>query len=44
MLKVRRGAEVHTGVWWENLRGNNQLGRLRRRWENNIKMGPQQIG
>jgi hypothetical protein len=38
------GVEVHTGVWWKNMRGKNQFGRLRHRWENNIKMGPQQIG
>jgi hypothetical protein len=29
---------VHTGFWWE------PLGRLRRRWEDNIKMDLQEVG
>jgi hypothetical protein len=29
---------VHTLVWLENLKGKGQLGRLRRRWEDNSRM------
>jgi len=35
---------VHTAFWWENLRGKRPLGRPRRRWEDNIKIGIQEIG
>ena len=28
-----------TGVWWGDLRGKRPVGRPRRRWEGNIKMG-----
>jgi len=35
---------VHTAFWWENLRGKRPFGRPRRRWENNIKIGLQEIG
>jgi hypothetical protein len=33
--------EVYTGFWWGNLRRKIPVGRLRRRWEDNIKMNPQ---
>ena len=34
--------EVHTGFWWENLKG--PLGRPRCRWEDNIKMDLHEAG
>ena len=36
--------EVYTGFWWGNLRGKRQLGRPRRRWEDNNKMDLQEVG
>jgi hypothetical protein len=40
VARMGRG-ETHTGFWW----GNPQvlLGRPRRRWEDNIKIGPQEV-
>ena len=35
---------MHTGFWLENLRGKRPLGRLRRRWEDNIKIYLQKVG
>jgi hypothetical protein len=35
--------EACTGFWWENVRGKRQLGRPRRRWEDNIKMALQEL-
>ena len=29
---------TYMGVWWVNLRERDHLGRLRRRWEDNIEM------
>ena len=36
-------AEVYTGFWWGHL-GERPLRRPRRRWEDNIKMGLQEVG
>jgi len=36
--------EAYTGFWWRNLREKRPLGRPRRRWEDNIKMDPQEVG
>jgi hypothetical protein len=33
---------VYTGFWWGNLR-ERLLGRHRRRWEDNIKIGLQEV-
>ena len=38
------GVEVYTGFWWGNLKLKRSLGRSRRRWEDNIKMGLQEVG
>jgi hypothetical protein len=40
------GGDVYTGLWWGNLRerGKRLLGRPRRRWEYNIKMGLHAVG
>jgi hypothetical protein len=42
VARMGRG-EVCTGFWWENLR-ERPLGRLRRRWEDNIKIEVQEMG
>jgi hypothetical protein len=34
---------MHTGFWWGDLR-RRPLGRLRSRWEDNIKMDLQEMG
>jgi len=31
-------------VWWGNVRGKRPIRRPRRRWEDNIKMGLQEVG
>jgi hypothetical protein len=36
--------EVCRGCWWGSLRERGQLGRPRRRWEDNIKMDLQEVG
>jgi len=36
--------EACTGFWWGNLRERDHLGRPRRRWEDNIKIGLQEVG
>jgi hypothetical protein len=38
----RRG--MHIGHWWESQEVKRPLGRLRRRWEDNIKMDLKEIG
>ena len=38
------GGEFYTGFWWGNLRERDHFGRLRRRWEDNIKMDLQEVG
>jgi hypothetical protein len=35
---------VCTGFGWGRLRGKRPSGRLRRRWEDNIKMDLQEVG
>jgi hypothetical protein len=35
---------MHIGFWWGNRVGKRQLGRPRRRWEDNIKLGLREIG
>jgi len=34
---------VHTGNWWGDLREKRPLGRLRCRWESNIKLDLQEV-
>jgi hypothetical protein len=36
--------EVHTGFWWENLRGKRPPGKPRHRKKHNIKMDIQEVG
>jgi hypothetical protein len=31
-------------VWWKKPKGKSQLGRPRRKWENNIKLDLQEVG
>ena len=38
------GGGVCTGFWWGKPEGKRPLGRPRRRWEDNIKMGVQEVG
>jgi hypothetical protein len=38
-----RERETCTGFWWGNRGGKRTLGRPRRRWEDNIKMGLQEM-
>ena len=33
-----------TRFWWGNLRGRDQWGRPRRRWEDNIRMDLEEVG
>jgi hypothetical protein len=35
---------VHTGFWWGDLRERDNLEDLGVRWENNIKINPQEVG
>jgi hypothetical protein len=35
---------VHTAFWWRNLRRRRPLGKPRRKWEDNIKVGLQENG
>jgi hypothetical protein len=35
---------VAIGFWWGNLKIKRQLGRTRRKWEDNIKMDLQEMG
>ena len=35
---------MHTGFWWGKREGKRPLGKLRRRWEDNIKMDLQEVG
>ena len=44
MWHVWRKREVCTRFWWGNLRGKRPMGKLRRRWEDNIKMDLQEMG
>jgi len=37
------GGEPCTGFWWGDLRERDNLGRPRRRWEDNIKMDLRQV-
>jgi hypothetical protein len=43
VARMGRG-EACTGFWWGNLEGKRQLGRPRRRWEDNIMMDLQDVG
>jgi hypothetical protein len=36
--------EVYTGFWWGKAEGKRALGRPRRRWEDNFKIGLQEVG
>ena len=38
------GGEVHTGVWWRNLRERDHLEGPRHRWENNMKIDLYEMG
>jgi len=44
MWHVWGRGEGCTGFWWGNLRERDQLGRPRRRWEDNIKMDLHEVG
>ena len=35
---------MHIGVWWGRPEGKRQFGRLRHRWEDNIKTGVKEMG
>jgi hypothetical protein len=35
--------EAYTGIWWGKLEGKRQIGRPRRRYEDNIKMDFQEV-
>jgi hypothetical protein len=35
--------KVYTGFWWEHLRDRDHL-EDKRRWEDNIKMDPEEMG
>ena len=41
--KERRG-EANTGFWWGKPKGKIQLGRPRRKWEDNIKTDLKEMG
>jgi hypothetical protein len=38
------GGEVYTGFWLGGLKGRDHMGRPRRRWEDNVKTDPREIG
>jgi hypothetical protein len=38
------GRRMHIGHWWESQKGKRQLGRPRRKWADNTKMGLREIG
>jgi hypothetical protein len=40
---VWEAEEVYTGFWWGNLR-ERQLGRLGRKWVDNVKIDLQDVG
>ena len=42
VARMREGGGVYS-VWWGN-QTERPLGRPRRRWEDNIKMDPQEVG
>jgi len=44
MQRVWVMGEAYTGLWWEKPEGKGPLGRLRCRWEDNIKMDLQEVG
>ena len=44
MWRVWGRIEGCTGCWWGSLRERDQLGRPRRKWEDNIKMDLQEVG
>jgi hypothetical protein len=35
---------VYTGVWWGKPEGKRPLGRMKCRWDDNIKMDLQEVG
>ena len=43
VARMGRG-EAYTGFWWGEPEGKRPLGRLRHRWEDNIKMDFQEVG
>jgi hypothetical protein len=38
MWHVWEAIEMHTGLWWRDIKEGNHLGRPRRRWNDNIKI------
>jgi hypothetical protein len=42
MYSVRRKGQLHTGIWWGDLRKGDHLGD-RRRWKDNIKIDLQEV-
>jgi len=38
------GEEEYTGFWWGKPEGKRPLGRPSHRWEDNVKMDPQEVG
>jgi hypothetical protein len=44
MWQVWQAERVLTGLGAEALRGNNPLGKTRRRWEDNFKMNLKEVG
>jgi len=44
MWRVWGRGEGCTGFWWGRPEGKRPLGRPRRRWGDNIKMGLQEVG
>ena len=43
MWHILETGEVHTGLWWGNLRERDHLEHLDR-WEDYIKMDPHEVG
>jgi hypothetical protein len=44
MWHARGKKEMFTGYWFGGTNGKKTVGRPRRRWEDNIRMDPREIG